>query len=235
MSWFEIMLQERLANLPKDALVDDTFGFGDIHKVVDLVETAVEENAEKISRANHASLLAAARDPFAEGKDYATFRPMAADFWQTEMTFPRVARNALLIAIYSHAEYLLRSWCEAIAAEPDGPPLKQKGKTESHVGWYLRYLNEVGLELGDHAQWPEWEAMDGYRRARNCLAHNGGIVDKQQDAQKIAALPYIQVDESRLLASKPVVHLYPGACEAAAGTGRAFIGRAVSALRRDAS
>jgi hypothetical protein len=234
MSWLKTLIDKKLANLPKDAFVDRTFGFGDIGGVVQLVEKALQENAEKKTEANRASLMASARDPFPEGKNYPTFTSWAADFWQAEMKCPRVVRNALLIAIYSHTEYLLRSWCEQIASVPNGPPLKGKAKTESTVGWYLRYLREAGLELGDFTKWPEWEAMDAYRRARNCLAHNGGIVDDQQDAQKIAALPKIQVDESGLLERKPVVHLLPGACESAAETAKAFIGRAVSAVEHDA-
>lgn len=30
----------------------------------------------------------------------------------------------------------------------------------------LRYLKEAGLGCGDFTKWPEWEAIDAYRRAQ---------------------------------------------------------------------
>jgi hypothetical protein len=67
--------------------------------------------------------------------------------------------------------------------------------------------------------------IDGYRVARNCLAHDGGIVRKQLDRSRISALPHVQVDESRLLMAQPTVHLLPGACESAVETATAFFDR----------
>lgn len=237
MSWLERFVQEKLASLPKDHFVDRTFGFGDIQRVVEIVENAVVANAGERKKANRASLLAAARDPFPEGKGYATFTSMATDFWQTEMIFPRVARSALLIAIYSHTEYLLLSWCMSAAPDPvrARAALKRKNIGESTPERYLRFLrDDVGIAIGDFTTWPEREAIDGYRRARNCLAHNGGIVDDPDDSKKLAKLPKIQIDESGLLGSEAIVHLLPGACEAAARTAQAFVGRALAALEAQA-
>lgn len=231
MSWLKALIDEKLLREAKATMTDRTFGFEDIRRVADLVEGAVKANAKATMEAHRASLQAAGRDPFAEGKNYSTFRSMAADFWQTEMMFPRVARNALLIAIYSHTEYLLLSWCMSAAIDPVAAKstLKKREPNESPLQRYLRCLrDDVRIGIGDYTKWPEWEAIDAYRRARNCLAHNGGIVDRQDDAQKIAALPHIQVDTSRLLESEPVVHLLPGACEAASSTAQAFIGRIVA-------
>lgn len=231
MSWLKTLMDEKLVRDARETLADRTFGFENIRRVAALIESAVKANATATKDAHQASLLAAARDPLPDAKNYSTFRAMGADYWKTEMTFPRVARNALLIAIYSQTESLLLSWCmsAAIDAVAAKSALKKRAKGEAMLDRYLRCLrDDVGIEIGDFSRWPEWEAIDGYRRARNCLAHNGGVVDTLEDAEKIAALPHIQVDRSRMLASEPVVHLLPGACEAAASTAQAFIGRIVA-------
>jgi len=223
-------------NLPKDAFTDWTFGFGDLQRVVDLVEKAVERNAAETAEAGRAAAIKAAADPSHSFVKRPVFAPMAAELWKSETTFPRVLRNALLVAIYSHIEYLLLSWCESISPDPTvSEQLKKRKNDESYPGRYLRYLrDDAGIDLGDFTKWPEWELIDGYRRARNCLAHRGGIVDGEEDRQKIATLPHIEIDDSGLQLIEPIVHLRPGACQAASETAKAFVERAVTTAQRDA-
>lgn len=47
MSWLEKIAGEMVRNLPADAFMDRTFGFGDIQRVVGLVEKAVDQNAAR--------------------------------------------------------------------------------------------------------------------------------------------------------------------------------------------
>lgn len=229
MSWLKKLMDEKLTNLPKDALMDPTFGFGDIHRVVEIVETALHADEETTTQSHRESLMAAARDAFPDGKGYSTFTSMAQDLWKTKMTFPRVARNALLIAIYSHAEFLLLSWCEQSAM---ATPKRLSGKPS--LDHYLAFLrDEEALPFGDFKLWAEWQVMDAYRHARNCLAHHGGQLDAKTDRAAIASLPNVKIDESGLLLKEPMVLLLPGACQAAVASAQALIGRAVAFLDLD--
>ena len=108
--------------------------------------------------------------------------------------------------------------------------LERRDDEESSIGRYLRHLrDDVGLALGDFTNWPEWEAIDGVTVAIERLATRSrigcGIVDDDEQRKKIATLPHIVIDDSQLQVSEPIVHLLPGACEAAAATAQAFIGR----------
>lgn len=231
MSWLEEIVGEMVKNLPEDAFTDWTFGFADIQRVVDLVEKAVEKNAVETADAGRAAVLKAAADSSRDP----VFAPMGQALLKAELTFPRVLRSALLIAIYSHTEFLLLSWCESISQDPDvSKVLKKTQKCESYLARYLRYLRDDGtLDVGDFTTWPEWHAIDGYRVTRNYLAHRGGIVDDDEEQRQIGALPDIEIDKTGLQVSEPTVHLLRGACGAAAETAKMFIGRVVAIAERD--
>jgi hypothetical protein len=121
------------------------------------------------------------------------------------------------------------SWCESISKDPSIPQKFGKFKRdggESYPHHYVRYLRDgANIPVGDFEKWPEWEPLDAYRLARNCLAHNGGIVEDATHRTKISTLPMIEIDDSGLQVSEPIVHLLPGACEAAVVTAKAFIER----------
>jgi hypothetical protein len=234
-SWLEEMTKQILNNLPRDMFTDWTFGYGDIQRVVELVEKAIASNAAETTEARRSAASKAAADPFHDYIKTPVFTPQASEFWKAELMFPRVLRSALMIAIYSHTEYLLLSWCESIAPDPSAPKsLRKLGDGESYPARYLRYLRDDGkLDLGDFTKWPEWDSIDGYRRARNCLAHRGGIVESEEDKAKIGALKQFNIDDSGLQISESLVHLLPGACEAACELAKAFIARAVAVAERD--
>lgn len=235
MSWLEEIVGEMVKNLPGDAFTDWTFGFADIQRVVDLVEKAVDQNAAEAADAGRAAALKAAADPSHSFVKNPVFAPMGQELLKADLTFPRILRSVLLIAIYSHTEFLLLSWCESISQDPDvSKVLKKTQKGESYPARYLRYLRDDGtLAVGDFTTWPEWYAIDAYRVARNCLAHRGGVVDDGAEQRQIGALPHIEIDKTGLQISEPMVQLLPGARRAAAETARAFIGRVVAIAERD--
>jgi hypothetical protein len=235
MSWLDELAGEMLKNVSEDALTDWTFGFGDIQRVVDLVEKTVERNAAETSDAGRAAAMKAVTDPSHSFVKNPVFAPMGKELLKAELTFPKILRSALLIAIYSHTEFLLLSWCESISADPNvSKTLKKTQGGESYPGRYLRYLrDDAEIPLGDFKAWPEWEAVDGYRRARNCLAHRGGIVDDAAEQRQIGALAHIEIDRTGVQVSEPVVRLLPGACKAAAEIAQTFIGRVVTVAECD--
>lgn len=230
MSWFDGMMDEMIKNIPKDALSDRSGGLKDMRRVVDLVEAALKTREGETSAAGRASAAKAAADPFHSFVKNPVFGPMGMELWKAMDTFPRILRNAMLIAIYSHVEFLLLSWCESPAVQGAPPLLRDfPRRRESYPHHYLRYLRDgLGFPLGDFTQWPEWGVLDTYRLARNCLTHNGGIVRDPVQQKAIGALPEIEIDDSGLAVHDPVVHLLPGACEAAAETMIAFIERVLT-------
>lgn len=236
MSWLEEMTSQIMSNLPKDRFIDWSFGYGDIERVVALVENAITSNVAETAEKSRSAALKAAADPSHDYIKNPIFAVSGAEFWKAEMTFPRVLRASLMVAIYSHMEYLLLSWCESIAS--DAAALKGLRKLrdgESYPARYLRFLrDDAQIALGDFTQWPEWEFIEGYRRARNCLAHRGGVVESEEDKVKIGRLKQVQIDDSGLQLSEPLVHLLPGACEAACEIAKGFIGRVVAIAERDA-
>jgi hypothetical protein len=176
-------------------------------------------------------LQRATADPFHDFIKNPVFAPAGVEQFKANLTFPRILRSALFIAIYSHTEYLLLSWCESVSTNA---PVRfrefKKEAGESTPRRYVRYLRDgVGIPFGDFEAWPEWTRLDAYRLARNCLAHNGGIVEDDDQRKRIGALPNVEIDATGLQVSEPIVHLLPGGCEAAIETAKAFLERLISA------
>lgn len=93
---------------------------------------------------------------------------MGAELWKASTTFPRILRGALLVAISSHTEFLLLSWCEDLAKNLSLPDsFTSKAKSESFLLRYLRYMrDDAGFALADFDKWPEWGPSTPNRRGR---------------------------------------------------------------------
>lgn len=231
MTWLDAAMGEMLKNIPDDVRVDRTFGFGDIRQVIVLAEKAIEQKSAAVREAFEARLAKALADPTHSFIRNPVFAPAGVETFKADLTFPWILRSSLLIAVYSRTEYLLLSWCESVSEEPGLSRRLRRTKAtgESDPHRYLRFLrDEVGIGLGDFTTWPECASIDAYRLARNCLAHRGGVVDDEAEGTRIATLPHIFIDDELEELSEPVVRLGPGACEAAANTAEAFIGRAIA-------
>lgn len=235
MSWLDVMVEEQLKNLPSDAFSDRSGGFDDIAHVIAVLEKAIERNTVDTADAMRAAAAKASADPFHDLVKNPVFAPAGAKLRKAAMVFPRILRSSLFIAIYSHLEHLLLSWCESLCEDLTLPKTFANGpRTEAYPHRYLRYIrDEAKFDIGDFDQWAEWQPVDAYRRARNCLAHNGGIVRRSEDRNRIRLLPHVQIDESCLQFGEPLVHLLPGACEAAVQAAKALIERLLGVRDRD--
>jgi hypothetical protein len=241
-SWLDAITKRILAKLPKrpkEFYPQVLFNFEHLREAIHIIEEAVVRTRADSKTESDARLAAAMKNPFHSFIDDPVFAPMAVEWWKTEITLPAILRRSLLIAIYSHVEHVLRQWCDGLHKEweltRDFTTFKRAvpGPTKPAPTLYLLYLrDEAGLALDDFEGWKEWGVLDAYRVARNCLAHDGGIVDRTPDRQKIESLPYIEVDTSGLLSRSPMIHLMPGACENAVGAANEFFERVVDIYRQ---
>ncbi len=219
MSWLNDATKRILEKQPPEPFAPNLiFGFDEVHQVIQIAETAIDANIEESRKVGSEAVMRAAANPMHSFVEEPVFTPMAAGLWDAEMTFPVILRRALFIAICSHVEHVLRRWCRLLHAtwslKQDLKALKKNPK-ESDLHHCLRYLrDEATLAIVDFEQWPEWSRIDAYRVARNRLAHDGGIVEDADERKKLAALPFVEVDDSGILLDDPVIHLLPGACEA---------------------
>lgn len=235
MSALDEILKEMMKNVPADLGVDRTFGFGDIRRVIGIAEAAISQHSTATSNALSAAALNAAKNPAHDFVSKPIFAGASLELFNVDWTFARLFRASLLIAIYSHTEYLLLSWCESVAQDEDvARDLRRTRTGESYPARYLRFLrDEAGIAIGDFTSWPEWSAIDAYRRARNALAHRGGVVEDPDDRARINTLTSVFVDDDVPELREPLVCIGPGGCEAAIDIAQAFVGRAVAIAERD--
>jgi hypothetical protein len=213
------------------------FNFDHVRAAVAMIEGAIEKERAELRVATSAARRAtrAVQDPNHSFLEDPVMAPLAVAIFDSALTFPMILRRAMLIAIASHVEHVLRRWCawlhEEWRIQRTEKELWQKGESDVHR--CMRYLrDETGLALGDFEKWQEWAPIDGYRVARNCLAHNGGIVESK-DRARLASLPALTVEEDGLLAADAVIVLDAGACEAAVEAAKAFMDRLSGVAQQD--
>ncbi len=240
-SWLDKLVAERLADLPKPIDVfrpSAAFNFDDVRQAVAMVERAIEQQKKETKISADHAMKAAAADPFHSFTKNPVFAPMAVAFWRVETTFPLILRRSLLVAVYSHVEHVLHQWCVGLHAEWSLPMTYRKFRDKQPKRptpvLYLLYLrDQAGIALGTFDSWPEWNALDRYREARNCIAHDGGLVENAGKQVLIEALPHVLVDRSGLLNESPTIVLGPGACEAAVDAAERFFERLWSIYAQD--
>lgn len=213
------------------------FDFDDVRKAVAMVEDAIERTKAETSAAHMAAATAAAADPFHDFSERPIFAPMMVAMWKTETTFPMILRRSLLIAIYSHVEHILKQWCDGLQNDWSLPRSfksfeKKEGNGKGTPETCLLYLRDVAkLALDNFQSWPEWAASEGYRAARNCLAHDGGAVVNAADVAKIEKLACVSVDDSGLLTDRSTIVLLPGSCEEAVNVADVILARVLAAYQ----
>ena len=62
------------------------------------------------------------------------------------------------------------------------------------------------------------------RIARNCLAHDGGIVP-DRDVARLQTFSLVEIDEEGLLFDERTIHLFPETCGLAAESAKMFFDR----------
>jgi len=228
-SWLAELLKDELAKFPTPLLRPSAaFGFDDVRRAIDLIEKGVDENKATTETRGNEEALAVAADPTRSFLNEGIFTSMALDALYSEMTFPMILRRSLLIAICSHVEHVLRRWCglleDAWGLPAFEPKKKQQGESDLHR--CMRYLrDDAALAIHGFEGWAEWQLLEAYRKARNALTHDGGIVRTPAERETIAALPHLELDDSGLLVEEEQLHLLRGACEAAAENAMAFFER----------
>lgn len=240
MSWLEALTKEMLAKMPARPFAPSLiFGFEQVQRAIEVIECASKAEQDGARAAASEAVREATRDPSRSFIDKPLFAPMGQAAWYAEMTLPLILRRSLFIAICSHVEHVLRRWCHLLHEEwsltrnlqtfPKAPP------RESDLHHCMRYLrDEAALALTGFETWPEWMRLDAYRVVRNRLTHDGGIVEHDGEAERLSALPHIEVDESGLLMGEPTIVLLPGACEAAAENAKTFFDRVTAVCQSDA-
>lgn len=238
MTWLKTLVEEKLRTMHEAGFSPLlTFDFDHVLAAVTMVEDAIDREQagtrEETGKARKAARTAGT-DPNQSFLDNPVFAHLGVELFNSALTFPLILRRAMLIAISSHVEHVLRQWCRWLHQEWSlSKPLGKKAHNESELQNCLRYLQvEAGLVGLSYDQWPEWPLIDGYRVARNSLAHDGGIVD-EGDEPRIAALAHVVVDKSGILAAEPVIVLDKGACEAALDVAKKFFERIGEVCQRD--
>jgi hypothetical protein len=216
-----------------------------VEAAIAIVEDAVKASKVEVDEARQTALAKAVTDPNHSFTRQPVFAPMAAATWDVEMTFPLILRRSLFIAVCSHIEHVLHRWCDFLRAEWNlvlepkafAKKSKKKNKGETTSKALMRYVVEVAQvgAIANYETWPELAKLEAYWRARNCIVHDGGIVDDEPTRKILDGMEHIEVDESHLLLDVPaVVHLLPGACSDAAQTAKVFFERLTVACQLDA-
>ena len=239
MNWLEAMRPQMEAKIAamlaqKEFSPDLVFDFVHVQAAIKIVEAAISETqalAQDAATTRALEAPAKAAAAMATGKPFnfieeGIFTGNAGILGNAYLTFPRILRGSLFIAICSHVEHVLRQWCRWLHREWSLPkPLGKKAKHESDLQNCMRYLrDDASLALAGYEHWPEWPIIDTYRVARNCLAHDGGIVPDEH-LTKLKACPQVEIVEPGLLSDERTIHLLPVTCDHAATMAKAFFER----------
>jgi hypothetical protein len=110
----------------------------------------------------------------------------AIEEWKTAWALPAILRRSQFISIYSLVEHWLNMHCDEARREKKIPirytDLKDKGIERAKS--YLLKLAEIAFPSKSE----EWQRLKDHGRLRNCLAHNNGRVENNEEGQAIRAL-----------------------------------------------
>lgn len=110
--------------------------------------------------------------------------------------FPSILRTSLFLSIYSFLETQLILLCKQLQAKKriDISVTDLKGNGIEMASKYLKKV--IGISFPDTSK--EWVNVKHYNHLRNCIAHNGGIVnrDKKELIKAIDAIPYIRIEDN---------------------------------------
>ena len=202
MSWLEKLAAGFPVGSPTQALSPSLmFDFDDVREAVAMVERAIADRQSETEVKMTGRALAIATDPTRSFLAEGPFASSLPAMWKSALTFPRILRGALLVAICSHVEHVLREWCVLLREEWSLP--KKLGRRAppgvSDLKHCMTYLKDVaGLAVKGFERWDEWKAIDAYKTARNCLAHHGGLARKKAEREAVATLPKLRVETFRL-------------------------------------
>lgn len=111
-----------------------------------------------------------------------------ADYWQYAETFPRILRNSFLISACSLLEYKMAIICEWLKKDKQIPISWSdlRGDTPDQFKNYCK-LARLEFPFNDRL----WQEINNYRRIRNCIVHNRGLIKEFQDKDKKGFISYL--------------------------------------------
>jgi hypothetical protein len=188
MSWLDEMAPEMEAQIKAKLAESEAhakfgpdvmFDFGHVQAAVNIVEAAIAETQSAAQKAVAESVFASF--PMDPNRNRWAFSESSGAMYAAHLTFPWILRTSMLVSICSHIEHVLKEWCRWLHREQlVVTPLGKKAKDDSDLQNCMQYLRDVaGLPITDYEHWPEWKIIDTYRLVRNCLTHDGGLVQEK--------------------------------------------------------
>ncbi len=111
-----------------------------------------------------------------------------ADYWQYAETFPRILRNSLFVSAYSLLEYEMAVICKWLKKDKQLPISLSdlRGDTPDQ---FKNYCKLACLEFPFNSR--PWQEINNYRRIRNCIVHNRGLIKEFQDKDNKGFISYL--------------------------------------------
>jgi len=144
-----------------------------LRKAKDDFDTRVQEEVKKLSSTNLSSRELDEINEFYGEKH-----------WDYAETFPRILRSSFFISAYSLLEHKMATICGWLKKDKQIPVSWNDSKGNT-LDQFKRYCKQAGLRLtyGDE----NWKEINEYRRIRNCIVHNRGLIDGAKQEKELRA------------------------------------------------
>jgi hypothetical protein len=105
-------------------------------------------------------------------------------YWEYAETFPRILRSSFFVSAYSLLEHKLAITCGWLKKDKQIPISWSdiRGDTLEQFKLYCK-LAHLDLRYDDQ----NWQEINNYRRIRNCIVHNRGLIEGSTDEKDLRA------------------------------------------------
>ncbi len=112
------------------------------------------------------------------------YESYGADYWQYAETFPRILRNSFFVSAYSLLEYEMDVICRWLKKDKQLPISLSdlRGDTPDQ---FKNYCKLARLEFPFNGRL--WQEINNYRRIRNCIVHNRGLIERAREERELRA------------------------------------------------
>ncbi len=144
-----------------------------LRKAKDEFDTRVQEEVKRLSSANLSSQELDEINEF-----------YGEQHWDYAETFPRILRSSFFVSAYSLLEHKMATICRRLKKDKQilDSWTDLKGNTLDQFKCYCK-RGGLGLTYGDQ----NWKEITAYRRIRNCIVHNRGLIDGAKEEKKLRA------------------------------------------------
>jgi len=103
--------------------------------------------------------------------------------WDYAETFPRILRSSFFVSAYSLLEHKMVTICGWLKKDKQIPVSwnDSKGNTLDQFKHYCKRA-DLGLTYDDN-----WKEINEYRRIRNCIVHNRGLIKGSREEKELRA------------------------------------------------